>query len=250
MIRRWLRIARLALHLARGLFIAGCFFPFQSPVQRRTEIRRWSARLLEVLAVRLHMHGSPLDTRPLMFVANHVTWLDIFLVDAVLPVRFVAKAEVRRWPLVGWLSARCGTAFIHRARRHDTARINDVVTHALAAGEVFAVFPEGTTTDGSHLLKFHASLLEPALLAGAALQPVALRYERADGTLCTEAAFDGTRSLWDTLMGITSQAAIDAHLWFLPALATAGRHRRELAAEARDAISLRLSPRARCSRTE
>jgi 1-acyl-sn-glycerol-3-phosphate acyltransferase len=239
---RRLRIASLALHLALGLFIAAFFFPFQSVRRRKHEIRRWSARLLAVLAVRLEVHGAPFDARPLLLVSNHVSWLDIFAIDAVVPVRFVAKSEVRRWPLVGWLSARCGTLFIRRARPHDTARINALVITALGAGEVFAVFPEGTTTDGSRILKFHASLLEPALKAGAALQPVAIRFERQDGSLCTEAAFDGVRTVWDTLLGITTQESITARVWFLPPVLAAGRHRRELAVEARDAISRTLFP--------
>jgi 1-acyl-sn-glycerol-3-phosphate acyltransferase len=237
---RWLRILRLALHTARGLFIAAFFFPFQRASQRRREIRRWSARLLAILAVRLEVQGAMSSARPLMLVGNHVSWVDIFAIDAVLPVRFVAKSEVRSWPFVGWLSARCGTLFVDQARRRDTTRINDLVTAALRAGEVFAVFPEGTTSDGSTLLKFHASLLEPALQASAVVQPFAIRYERPDGSLCTEAAFDGARSIWDTVIGITSFEAITARVRFLEPVASTGRHRRDIAGEARDAISRTL----------
>jgi 1-acyl-sn-glycerol-3-phosphate acyltransferase len=237
---RWLRILRLALHVARGLFIAALFFPFESEARRKAHIRLWAEQLLAILCVRLCVHGAPSAVRPLMLVGNHVSWVDIFAVDAVLPVRFVAKSEVRQWPFVGWLSARCGTLFIERARRRDTARINALVTAALEQGEVFAVFPEGTTTDGSTLLKFHASLIEPALQANAAMQPFAIRYERPDGSLSTEAAFDGVRSVWDTVIAITSFDAITARLCFLDPIASAGRHRREIAAEAREAISRSL----------
>lgn len=248
--KRWIRIVLLALHVARGLFIAAFFFPFESAQQRNQEIRRWSGRLISILAVRLQVDGAPAATRPLMLVGNHVSWVDIFLVDAVLPVRFVAKSEVRAWPFAGWLSARCGTLFIDRSHRRDTTRINGLVASALKAGEVFAVFPEGTTTDGSKLLKFHATLVEPARDAGAAVQPFAVRFERPDGSLCTEAAFDGVRSVWDTLIGMTSFDSITARLWFLPPIESAGRHRRELAAEAREAISRTLFRRARRNRTE
>jgi 1-acyl-sn-glycerol-3-phosphate acyltransferase len=241
--RRWLRVSRLALHVARGLFIAAVFFPFQSEARRKGEIRRWSAQLLAILAVRVQMHGVPTIERPLMLVGNHVSWVDIFAVNSVLPVRFVAKSEVRAWPFVGWLSARCGTLFIDRSRRRDTTRINQLVTSAIRAGEVFAVFPEGTTTDGSTLLKFHASLVQPALEAGATVQPFAIRYERPDGSLCTEAAFDGVRSVWDTVVDMTRLDAIAARLWFLDPIASAGaRHRRDITAEAREAISRTLLP--------
>lgn len=241
--RRWLRIGRLALHVARGLFITAFFFPFQNDSQRKSEIRRWAGQLLAILGIRLQMHGVPSGDRPLMLVGNHVSWLDIFAVDAVLPVRFVAKKEVRSWPFVGWLSARCGTLFIDRAQRRDTTRINQLVTSAINAGDVFAVFPEGTTTDGSTLLKFHASLLQPAMDAQAAVQPFAIRYERSDGSLCTEAAFDGVRSVWDTVLDMTTLETITARLWFLAPIATAGgRHRRDITAQAREAISRTLQP--------
>ena len=251
-IRRWTRITRVALHVARGVLIAGLLFPLQSIERRKREVEHWSLQLLSILGVRLFLHGMPpvLGERPLMLVANHVSWLDIFAINAIVPARFVAKAEVRRWPVVGWLSARAGTLFIERARRQDTGRINEAVGAALAAGDVFAVFPEGTTTDGSTLLKFHASLLEPALAAGAAILPVALRFERSDGTLCTECAYDGDKSVWQTLMGMTRQREILAHVCFLDPLYPEDRHRRDLARESRDAILLTLFPEARDSRTE
>jgi 1-acyl-sn-glycerol-3-phosphate acyltransferase len=239
--RRWLRIARLALHLARGLFTAAFLFPFQSQATRDREIREWAGGILDILALRLSVDGDIVKARPLMLVANHVSWLDIFAMQSVLPVRFVAKSEVRQWPLVGWLSARAGTLFIHQANRRDTLRINTLVGESLKSGEIFAVFPEGTTTDGSRLLKFHASLLAPALEAGATLQPAAIRFEREDGTLCTEAAFDGVRSVWDVVLGVTRHRSVNVAVSFLPPLATDGYHRRELAIYAREAIRLRLN---------
>jgi len=251
-LRRWVRVGRLALHLLRGVLTAALFFPFQDPERRSGEIERWSLALLTLLGVRLAVQGVPPSKhmRPIMLVANHVSWLDIFAIDAVVPSRFVAKSEVRSWPVMGWLCERVGTLFIERARRHDTLRINEKAGAALRAGDVFAVFPEATTSDGSTVLKFHASLLAPALEAGAAIQPVALRFERSDGSLCTEAAYDGEKSAWDTLMGITSQREIVARVWFLPPIAPEQNHRRDLARAAREAILLTLFPRGHDSRTD
>ena len=206
--------------------------------------------MLGVLAVRLHVHGSTAGARPLMLVANHVSWIDIFAINTVLPVRFVAKSEVRSWPLLGWLSERVGTVFIRRARRHDTGRVNTLVKEGLAAGDVFAVFPEGTTTDGAAVLPFHASLLAPALEALAAIQPIAIRYERADGSLCAEAAYDGERTLWDSLIAITGERVAHVHLWFLAPVRVFDRQRRHIASEAREAIVATLSTAPRRSRTE
>jgi 1-acyl-sn-glycerol-3-phosphate acyltransferase len=176
--------------------------------------------------------------------------MDIFAIDAVLPVRFVAKSEIRSWPVFGWLSERVGSLFIERARRHDTMRINTLVSEAMSAGDVFAVFPEGTTSDGSGVLKFHASLLEPALAVDAVIQPVAVRYECGIGMLCLNAAYVGEDSLWESLLKITGERRIDAHVWFLDPVPSSNLHRREVAAAAREAIAATLTRAPRCSRTE
>ena len=245
-----LRIARVGLHLLRGLVVTGLLFPFVSQARRRHEVKRWSARLLRILAVRLHVYGDPPRRgTPLMLIANHVSWLDIYAINAVLPVRFVAKAEVRRWPVIGWFSEKAGTLFIERARRHDTVRLSRLVMEAMQAGDPVAIFPEGTTSDGSELLKFHSSLLQPALDARAGLYPVAIRYVRGDGTPCAEVAYDGDKSLWDTLWLIAMQRTIDMHVYFLAPLAYHDHHRRELAQAAREAILRTLFPPSRGSHT-
>ncbi len=248
---RFWRIIRFGWHFSRGIVIAGLFFPFMSRPRRCREIKRWSAGLLRILAVRLRIHGDPpRRAAPLMLIANHVSWLDICVINAVLPVRFVAKSEVRRWPVIGWLSEKTGTLFIERARRHDTGRLNRLMVEAMRAGDPVAVFPEGTTTDGSKVLKFHSSLLQPALAARAALYPVAIRFGRADGTLCTEAAYDGDKTIWDTLILMLTQRVIDAHVHFLAPLADHELHRRELAQAAREAIQQTLFPPDPGSHTE
>ncbi len=240
------RILRLVLHLLRGLLIAAFVFPSIDHARRRAHVRRWSRQLLGILAIRLRVVHATADARVgprTMVVANHVSWIDIFAIDAVMPARFVAKSEVASWPVLGWLATRAGTLYVHRARRHDTARINRDVRAALDRGELVAVFPEGTTTDGSRVLKFHSSLLQPAVSAHAAIVPVAVSYSRADGTRCTELAYDGHRSLWDTLRRMVQLARIRCTLTVLPPL-PARAHRRELADEAHRAIagSLGVAP--------
>jgi 1-acyl-sn-glycerol-3-phosphate acyltransferase len=242
MMTRGLRLLRLALHLLRGLLIVALAFPFFARARRRKAVRRWSKALLHILHVRLHVHGEAPHARagPVMLVSNHVSWLDIFAINAVLPVRFVAKSEVRSWPAIGWLSAKTGTLFIERGRRRDTARINHEIAQAMLGGDVVAVFPEGTTTDGSTVLRFHSSLLQPALLAEAHVHPVALRFEREDGSLCVEAAYDGDKSLWGSILLMTARPVIHVQLWFLPVLPVDAAHRRTLAAAAHELIADRL----------
>ncbi|MCW5575051.1 MAG: 1-acyl-sn-glycerol-3-phosphate acyltransferase [Burkholderiales bacterium] len=241
---RGMRLLRITLHLLRGLWTAAVHFPFYPASRRRQAVRGWSRKLLRILGVRLHVEGElPAgNTGPVMLVANHVSWLDIFVINAALPVRFVAKSEIRAWPAIGWLSARTGTLFLERARRRDTARVNREIAAAMTGGDVVAVFPEGTTTDGSRVLRFHGALLQPALIAGARVHPAALRFEHGDGSLCTAAAYDGDKSLWQTLLAIVAQPAVHARLWFLAPLSSAAGHRRELAAAAQQLIADRLKP--------
>lgn len=240
LITRGLRLLRLAAHLLQGVLTVAFLFPFYSKARRRSAIRKWSGAMLRMLGVHVYMHDAPATARPLMFVVNHVSWLDIFALNSAMPVRFVAKSEIRNWPAIGWLSAKTGTLFIERGRRSDTARVNRLIAEAMLEGDVVAVFPEGTTSDGSEVLRFHSSLLQPVLIAGAVVQPVALRFKHHDAALCKEAAYDGDKSLWYTLMQIIALRRIDAHLYFLPLLTAEVPHRRALAEAARAAIVSRL----------
>lgn len=242
-VRRVWRQMRLALHLLRGMLTIATLFPFYSTQRRGIAVKRWSHSLLGMLGVELHVHGVAPDgsVAPVMLVANHVSWLDIYAINAVLPVRFVAKSEIRSWPVIGWLSANTGTLFIRRAQRRDTFRIGGEIVEAMQGGDVVAVFPEGTTSDGSQVLRFHSSLLQPALQAEARVHPAALRYERMDGSLCVEAAYDGEKTLWGTLQQIVAQPVTHAHVWFLPPLTAVAADRRALAQAAHAAIADRLT---------
>lgn len=230
-------------HLLRAVAIAAVVLPFLNNAQRRVRVRRFSRQLLAIFAVRLKVSGEPPrpSDAPVMIVANHVSWLDIFAIDAVQAVRFVAKAEIRRWPVIGWLCAQGGTLFIERTRRRHTAQVNVQVVAALRQGDTFAVFPEGIVTAGDVVLPFHASLLQPALECDAKIFPVTIRYTRADGSLCSEADYEGVKTMLDTLRAMLTQRMIHAHLQFLPPLECAGRHRRELANEAARLIAAALN---------
>src|SRR6185295_16037591 len=138
----------------------------------------WNARLLRLLGIALHSSGTPRQGATLI-VANHVSWLDILAINAVHPCRFVSKADVRHWPLIGWLVACGGTLFIERERKRDALRVVHQVADALRQGQTLAVFPEGTTSDGHGLLPFHANLLQAAVATSTPVQPVALRFSDA-----------------------------------------------------------------------
>ena len=240
---RALRFVRMMLHVLRAVAMVAMVFPFFGKAQRVAHVRRWSTQLLTILAVRVTVSGEPprAGDAPVMIVANHVSWLDIFAINAVQTMRFVAKSEIRRWPVLGWLCEKGGTLFIERAHRRHIARINAEVAAALTQGDAFAVFPEGVITAGDVVLPFHASLLQPALACNARLFPVAIRYTRADGSLCREADYEGDKTLMDALRLMLTQPVIHGHLQFLPPLACDGTHRRELAHEAARLIAQALN---------
>ena len=232
------RLLRLILHLLRGLTTAGLVFPLVSSERQLAIIQRWSRGMLRVLNVRLRVHGAPPHGRaPTMIVSNHVSWLDVWVIHAVCPVRFVAKSDVRRWPVMGWLVARAGTIFIERDRRHDTAHTNRRVVEVLSRGERVGIFPEGTTTDGTHLRAFHASLFQPALGAGARVASAAIRYPLRGGAANPDAAYSGERSLIESLRLVLAQRALRAELTFCSMLEPVGMTRRDLARESHRLIA-------------
>jgi 1-acyl-sn-glycerol-3-phosphate acyltransferase len=233
-VARSFRLTRLALHLVRAVAIVAVCFPFYNHATRMEWLRRWAAHLLEILAVRLKVIGKPpIDSAaPTMIVANHVSWLDIFAINALRKARFVAKSEIRHWPVFGWLCAQGSGLFIERARRHHAAHIHRQMVAALKQGDLLVLFPEGSTSTGDKVLPFHTSLLQPALECNAMLYPVAIRYARTGGSLCSEADYAGGKTMLGSLLLMLTQPVIFAQLQFLPPLTSAGQHRRELAYEA------------------
>lgn len=131
-------------------------------------------RALRVLAVDVESRGEP--THGAVIVANHLSYLDILVIAALTPVVFVAKKEVRGWPIFGWFAEKAGTRFIDRSRRGDVARIGEELGPVMAAGLGIVLFLEGTTTDGRGVLPFKASLLEPAVREGWRVAPAGLSY--------------------------------------------------------------------------
>ncbi|MFN0038695.1 MAG: lysophospholipid acyltransferase family protein [Burkholderiales bacterium] len=232
----------LAWVLLSGTFTVAMLFPFYGSARRRQAVCRWSRQLLAALDVELRVRGGPPPPgRPAVMVSNHVSWLDIHLVHAIWQVRFVAKSEVRRWPLIGWLSARTGTLFIERGRGRHAAHINRAIHAAFSQGDAIGVFPEGTTSDGSQVQRFHASLLQPAVDEQALVHPVALRYLDGENRLNVNASYVGETSLLESMLTILAEKKIIAELTFLPAIEPAGKTRRHLAEQTRAAIAAALA---------
>lgn len=238
-----LGFVRVLLHLLRGLLIVGLVFPRLDAGAREQRTRKWSAGLLTICGVRLKVslpHG-PAQTGAAMIVANHISWLDIFVINAMQPCRFVAKSDIRDWPLIGWLCARTGTIFIARGRNRDVRRIFKNMVASIHAGERVAVFPEGTTAAQGAMLPFYANLFEAAIDAQVPIQPYALRYTGRNGQLHEAIDYVGEMTFAQSLVRVLSVRDFTAELMVLPAIATEGVHRRELASAAHRAVEAALN---------
>jgi 1-acyl-sn-glycerol-3-phosphate acyltransferase len=212
-----------------------------APRTRRLLSAHLAQRTLAALDVHVHVTGTlPASERPRLFVANHVSWLDVYALGAWSPARFVAKIETASWPLAGTIARRFDALFIVRGSFRDAARVKARVAAALAAGDNVVVFPEATTTDGSRLGRFHPAMFQAAIEAGAVVQPVALRYRRPDGSPCPAAAFVGDDTFAASLCRVLAERAVRVHLHVGPALSPAGWTRRELAARAQAAVASAL----------
>lgn len=204
--RALVRIARVLVHVLSGLWTIRRQFARLNPVQRQRQVQAWSQRMLQLMGIELRVLGQPPVAGPLLVVANHISWLDIVVMNAACPARFVSKADVKHWPLLGALITGAGTLYIERESRRDAMRVVHHMTEALRSGDVLAVFPEGTTGDGQALLPFHANLLQAALSAPAPVQPVALSYiDVATGARSDDPVYVGDTtllsSMWRTLGG-------------------------------------------------
>ena len=232
------RATRLFFHLICGFSIA-TVFPGLRPGLRRQILQRWSSGLLRILNVKLTFDPAMMPGSGII-VTNHISWLDVFVLNAMTPMRFVAKSEVRQWPLFGWLCARAQTLFIERGRARDAARINRQVVGLLQEGESLVVFPEGTTTDGKKVGAFHASLLQPAIDACAPVYPVAIRYQDEYGLHSATAAYIDDISFIASLWNILKSKSLHVRLLFTPPITAADSDRRTVTHQARQQIHAAL----------
>lgn len=239
MIAAW-RLARVGLHLGYGLTTAALVYPLIGrPSQLRLK-QRWSRQLLGMLGVRLRT-AEALPPGAALLVANHVSWLDIYVINALAPAAFVCKADVRGWPFIGWLCERTETVFMPRNSRSAAKQAGESVALRLRQGWRVAVFPEGTTSDGSGLLPFHGALLQGAIEADCPVQPLALRYTDEGGKASTAAAYCGDTTLLQSLYRIAAAPSLHARLEVLPPIDSRGAERRALAGQAEAAIRQALS---------
>ena len=163
-------------HVFMGMWTIYFRFPQLSREQREMRVQAWALQFLALWGIHLRVLGQPVASGPALMVANHISWLDILVIHAARHCRFVSKSDIREWPLVGMLATGAGTLYIERTSRKDALRMVKDMADAMRNGDVVAVFPEGTTSDGRELLPFHANLIQAAIQAEAPVQPMSLQF--------------------------------------------------------------------------
>ena len=249
-IRRCWRFARVAAHVCVAAAKLGLFWTNWTSERRRCETKVWSAHALGLFGFRTVVRGEPIDAgnNPPIFVANHTSWLDVYAIMSIADVSFVAKQEVRFWPVVGALAERLGAIFIQRERRASLINCIGMIEERLKDGQPIGIFPEGTTTDGSMVLPFHPSLFEAAIRSGASIQPIAISYRRADGSPASEVAFVGDMTLLESFGQLADCRDCIVELTFLQPIEPAGRSRQWLADAAERAVRTHFAAAEACNR--
>jgi len=231
--------ARLVFTVLWGLLAVLLLYPLIGEEARRSVKRGWSRQMLTACGLRMQVEPAPDGSsapRPgELVVMNHISFIDILALDALRPVHFIAKSEIRDWPLIGTLCVRTGTIFIERGRRHAVHEVLRTMAQQLQHGEVVSFFPEGTTSDGTRLLPFHANLFEAAIRGRAPVRPVVLSYTQ-NGAPSNIPAFIDDLTLVDCALAIFAARGLSLRLQVLDTVSSEGLTRHELAARVREAM--------------
>jgi 1-acyl-sn-glycerol-3-phosphate acyltransferase len=245
---RLYRISHILIHTIVGLTIAAFVLPFIKKNSTLRLIKWWCGGLLRAFNIRVITYGNvpAPNTQGVMFVANHISWSDIHALNSLIPLRFIAKSDIKDWPIFGYLVQKANTLFIDRSKRQEAGRIVKATAESLNAGDNLCFFPEGTTTDGTGtgangskdklVLPFKGSVLQAAINANTHVWPVAIRYINADGSINTDMAYAGDTSLIESMHQVLKQKKPVVELHFLQPIAAHGQNRRDLTLAAYNAI--------------
>ena len=249
---RYYRILRIVIHTFTGLVIAAIVLPMLNKQRKLAIIKWWCGGLLRAFHIKVNTFGTlpPANTQGVMFVANHVSWSDIHALNSLIALRFIAKSDIKSWPIFGYLVTKANTLFIDRNKRQEAGRIVQITAESLIAGDNLCFFPEGTTSDGSgsdgtgtegrQVLPFKSSVLQAAIDANTRIWPIALRYVNSDGSINTQMAYAGDTNLIDSMSQIINQKNALIELHFLAPIQATDYDRRGLTAAAYQVISTKL----------
>jgi len=215
-LRLWLWTA-IWLHVISGLFTLFALFPWANSESKKRHIQRWSQKLLGIFGIEMKAKNpNILPDSPFLLCSNHISWMDIHAINALIPIRFVAKSEVESWPIFGWMAKQLGTVFIKR----DSSRHAHIVVGGLAntlSSESVCIFPEGTSTDGASVRPFKPNLFESAVMAEVPVYSLSIRYLNIEtGMRSNVPAFIGDMGLLESMSQILKSRNLVVELTFFP----------------------------------
>jgi len=230
------RFLLLLLHLFLSILLA---IPFLNNSIRPGSMAAryvlwWHKRICTIFGMKVRTDGK-INQQPTLFVVNHISWFDIPALGSVVPVHFLSKDEVNSWPIIGWFAAKAGTLFIKRGEHGASTQSMQEIQSTLRDGRHVIIFPEGTTTDGTSVKRFHSRLFQAAIDAGVQVQAIALRYPHPEG-VHPKVPYVGETQLLDSTLGLMSEASMEARLHFLPPINASEYTRDELAQVTREQI--------------
>ena len=239
-LRIWLWM-KIWIHIVCGVCTLSFLFPFYDRQKKSEKIQAWSKYLLEIFQLDLQVHGADLlhENRYLL-ASNHISWIDIHVINAFIPIRFVAKSEMAHWPIFGWMARQLGTIFIRRESPSDARRVVAEMARVLQS-ESICIFPEGTSTNGGLVLPFKHSLFESAVVSRVAIYPLAIQYvSKTTGLRSEIPAFVGDMGLLGSISSMLKSRDLQARITLLEPLSMSLEttpDRKQLAVYCHDAIA-------------
>ena len=232
-----IKIILVLIHVFLGL-ICIIFFPIINRKSKKKLIKSWSLMLLRIFKINLIINKNLkkiLTKKNYLIVSNHISWLDIFIINAAYPVAFVAKHSISKWPVLSWLVRASETIFIDRKRITKIKETSKEIEHFLENKGSICIFPEGTSTDGSKLLNFKSNLLQTAINKNISVLPIAIQYLH-NQNYCSAPGYYGDLTLLDSIRNLIRFDNIDARLTILTEIKSIS-NRKVLANEAYVKIS-------------
>jgi len=248
LVTRTYRISRILIHTITGLTLATFVLPLIKNTTKPALIQWWCGGLLRAFNIKVVTYGElpPQNIQGIMFIANHISWVDIHALNSLIPLRFIAKSEIKSWPIFGYLVTKANTLFIDRSKRQEAGRIVEITVASLKAGDNLCFFPEGTTSNGAgsggaRVLPFKGSVLQAAIDANTHVWPVAIHYPSINNGINTDIAYAGDTTLIESMRNILRQDRPVITLHFLQTISASNQNRRDLTQAAYNAISTKLA---------
>ncbi|MFK5986976.1 MAG: lysophospholipid acyltransferase family protein [Pseudomonadota bacterium] len=241
-----LRFSHLLLHLFKGFFVFGFAINNDEIIKqgisarKRERLQGWLKKLLAIYRVKIVFHGKQVES-PKMIVCNHISWMDVVILSSLYPGHFIAKSEIRSWPVMGPMISSIGTLFIKRGVRSEMKKMSQQVGQILDNKSSVVYFPEGKTGDGKQINTVYSGLFESAITAGMDVQPMLVIYSDSSGYPSQVMPYLTGQSLFASIMAVLEEKQITAHLFALDSISSKQLSRKEIGAQVEQVLSLQLA---------